>query len=148
MANYCTVDDVSILLYSISGEFHSTSQPTDTQVTALIVQKTATIDVYLNAGGISTQPTDSTVLSYFKSNCSIGVACAVARAGMYNSQNVTDTQAINYCTEWKEFLIGLKENPELIAGTTGDPTAILGNQVTNGTVSESDIPVIEDDFTV
>lgn len=148
MANYCTVDDVSVLIYSESGKFDGSSKPTSTQVTGIITQKTAEIDLYLKRGGITTQPTDSTVLSYLKYMCSLGAACLIGRTYFTNLSNVNDTQPASYCQEYKDFLKELKEDPELIAGTTGDESYILGNQVTNGTVDEDDIPQIEDDFIV
>ena len=76
MSNYCTAEDVQVLL-GFASAFSTTSVPTLTQVNSIISDVTNEIDFTLASVGITTQPTDTRLLGRLHIACKYGVACQV-----------------------------------------------------------------------
>lgn len=136
MANYCSNDDVSVLLGLDS--FSSTTRPTSTQVTSIITDITNEIDFVLSGVGITTQPTDSRLLGRLSNACKYGTACQVAMSAYGNSLSVDGSQGDKFCEKYQEILDEIKENPELYGAVTGDTSMYISNQVIDGTWTEDD----------
>lgn len=138
MANYCTVNDVEVALGFVENTLDATSQPTLTQATREIGQITNEIDFYLKSGGITVQPTDTTILARLRNLCTAGVACKLGMGSFGNADSVDDSQPGYYCDQYSEGLKEIKEQPELFGKVTGDETAYISNQVTDGTTTEAE----------
>lgn len=136
MANYCTVDDIQVLL---QNTFNSTSSPTQTQVEREIDQITNEIDFTLASVGITTQPTDTRLLARLRNACSYGVACRVGMSWFGNNTAVDDTQPGHYCERYQAILDDIKDNPAHYGLVTGDETNYMDSNVLDGTDSEDDI---------
>jgi hypothetical protein len=146
MANYCSNEDVAVLIGY--DNFSSLTRPTSTQVTSIITDITNEIDFVLASIGVTTQPTDTRLLGGLAIACKYGAACQVAVSGYGNAQSIDGSQGDKFCEKYKEILDDIKENPELYGTVTGDSTMFLSNQVTDGTYTETNIDnrYISEDF--
>jgi hypothetical protein len=137
MANYCSAEDVNVLL-GFDVAFDANSRPTLTQVNTWITIVTKKIDFTLKAVGISTQPTDSDILGQLNDVCALGVACRIGMSGMSNNTSVEDSQPGYYCEAFQKALDEIKSNPEEYGLITGDETLYMSNQVTDGTETKEE----------
>lgn len=149
MANYCTNEDIQVLL-QMNSSFSASTTPTSTQVETEIDNITKEIDVYLRAIGITSQPIDTNVLGMLKKYCGYGVACRVGMSFQRNEEGVRGTQAEFYCQKYQEFLDKILEHPEIITDTVDASDLFISNQVQDGTITENDLnkKYIVEDFKV
>lgn len=141
---YCVADDVRVEL-GLEEAFSATSIPTDTQVTTIISQVEGVINVNLVRAGVTPSAiTDADQLLYLADLCVKGATCRVGMTYFGNSTNVDNTQPTFWCDEFKRIV----DDTDLLAEifTPSSDGGIFENQVTNGTVAESDIPNITDKF--
>lgn len=138
--SYCTPSDVGILLQLT---YSATTQPTTTQVQSICDQVSAEIDLKLKQIGVASV-TDSTLLSYLKLVCSQGVACFVGSTYFNNIQNTSGTISNFYCTNYKQKLDEIVNNPDMFTSAGG--TIAFSSNVTEGTTDEDDIPSIDVDW--
>ena len=138
MANYCSAEDVSILLGL--DNFSSETRPTLTQVNSIISDVTNEIDFVL-AGVITTQPTDARILGRLSIACKMGVACQVGLSGFGGTpDSVDNSQPDKYCRQYQAILEEIKTMPELYGIVTGDSTSFyISNQVTDGTKTAAQV---------
>jgi hypothetical protein len=137
MANYCTAEDVKVLL-RMNEDFDATTTPTLTQVNQEIDNITKEIDVYLTSIGVTTQPTDSNVLGMLRKYAGYGSACRVGMTYKRNSDSVKDSQADHYCEKYSEFLEFIRNNPDLFLDSTGG-ALYFTNQVNDGEITQDDL---------
>lgn len=138
MANYCTAGDVKVLLH-MKNDFDGSSDPTLTEVNVEIDNITKEIDTYLRAIGLSSQPTNVNILGMLKKYAGYGAACLVGMAFQRNTENVGSTQAEFYCEKYSKFLANILEHPEIITDSQAGNALFVENQVTDGTISESNL---------
>jgi hypothetical protein len=128
MANYCSNEDVSVLLRV--DAFTATSRPTATQVQAVIEDVTNEIDFVLAGIGIATQPTDTKILGRLTIACKTGVAAQI---------EVDKDKKAAYETKYQAILKEITNKPEMYGSITGNETAYMSNNVTDGTNTEAEI---------
>jgi hypothetical protein len=136
MANYTDAESVAVLLGM--DNFSSGSRPTLAQVTAILEDVTNEIDFTLSAVGITTQPTDTRLLGRLSTACKYGTACQVGMSAFGNSTGVDGSQPDKYCEKYQAILDDIKENPENYGAVTGDSASYISNQVTDGTITETE----------
>lgn len=134
---YTTLDKVA----AITGfeSFSTTTRPTQTQVTDMINDVTGEMDFVLSSKGITTPITNSNLLRKLDIICKYGVACQVLISGYGNADSVDGSQGDKFCEKYKEYLQDIKDNPEDYGYITGNSTMFIGNQVSDGTYTESEI---------
>jgi hypothetical protein len=137
VANYCSAEDVQVLLGNDIA-YDANSRPTLTQVNNWIGIVTKKIDFTLKSVGITTQPTDTDILGQLNDICAQGVACRIGMAGFGNNTSVEDSQPGYYCKAFEEALKDIKERPEDYGLITGDDTVYMNNIVTDGTITEDE----------
>lgn len=133
MSSYCSPSDVGVLLQLT---YSATSQPTTTQVQAICDQVTAEINMKLRQIGI-VGVTDSTVLDQLKLICSQGAACYVGGSYFNNIQSTSGTISNFYCTNYKEKLKEIVDDPAMY-GAAGGRVSFDSN-VTAGITSEAEV---------
>jgi hypothetical protein len=138
MANYCEVSDIQFML-GHKEAFSADSTPTSSQVTTAIEDVTGEIDFELQAAGISVQPTNANLLKKLSVICKNGVACQVGMSQFGNNDTVNDSQPNSYCENYKDALKDISDNPAKYGLVTGDENIMIGNNVTDGTNTESEI---------
>ena len=148
MANYCTSEDVSVLLGL--DNFSSTTRPTLTQVNSIIADVTNEIDFVLAGVGITTQPTDARILGRLANAAKMGTACQVGLSAFGNATGVDNSQPDKFCTMYQEILEEIKVNPGLYSAISGDSTFYVSNPVLDGTTTEATVTgrIIPDDYEV
>jgi hypothetical protein len=141
---YCTADDVRVEL-GFTEAFDATTILTEAQVTAIIAQVEGVINVNLKRAGVTASAvTDADQLSFLKDLTIAGAACRVGLTYFGNNTSVNDTQPTHHCEYFREMAYNIDALSEIF--TPADDGGILENQVTSGSVSESNIPRIKDDF--
>jgi hypothetical protein len=147
MANYCTAEEVQVLL-GYPDAFSANTVPTVTQVTAEITNVTNEIDFVLAGVGITTQPSDARILGRLRNACTYGVGCRIGMSYFRNNTGVNDTQPGYYCTRYQEILDEIKGQPELYGSITGDDVTLFSSHVLDGTYSEREMNnlIIDDEF--
>lgn len=136
MADYCTAEDVQVLL-GYDEAFDANTRPTLTQVESQINFVTNEIDFTLASVGVTTQPTDTRILGRLAQACQYGSACNVGMSGFGNSDSVNDSQPGFYCDKYQAILDDIKARPGDYGLVTGDDNEFIANQVTDGTYTES-----------
>jgi hypothetical protein len=147
MSNYCVAEDVQVLLgYPVS--FGATTNPTLTQVNDIISDVTNEIDFTLKSIGVTTQPTDPTLLGRLSIACKFGVACQVGMSKFGNNASVNDSQPGYYCQKYQAIIDDIKTNADNYGAVTGDATIDVSNHVLDGTYTEAEFNsyFIDEDF--
>jgi hypothetical protein len=138
MANYCTAEDIQIIL-GFKTAYDTNSRPTLIQINSIITDITNEIDLQLSVIDINSQPTDSRILSKLKNGCIWGSA---ARAG-YGSLNLgastSETKPRTYYDLYKTFLDDIIAKPEIYASTAGTDSMYASNPVIDGSFSEKEV---------
>ena len=140
MANYCTAGDIKVLLHMKNDFDDSTpTEPSLTEVNTEIDNITKEIDSHLRAIGLTAQPTDTNILGMLKKYAGYGSACRVGMTYLRNKENVGSTQSEFYCQKYSDFLEKILKHPEIITDSQAGNALFLENQVTDGTISESNL---------
>jgi hypothetical protein len=138
VSDYCTVNDIEVLLGFDINTFASGTTPPLTQIQREIDQVTNEIDFVLAGVGITTQPTDTRILARLRNTCSYGVCCRVGMSAFGNNAGVNDSQPGSYCERYRALLDEIKSDPDLYGVISGDSVTYMSNQVLDGTITESD----------
>lgn len=143
--SYCTAADIGVMLQL---SYSASSQPTQTQVEAIIDQVSAEIDLRLKTAGVSLPITDATLLSYLKEQNINGAVCRTGLIYKKNSESVTGTQPEYFCQLFKDFITEMKDSPETLLSGLDIGTVQTGSNVLDGVITEDHIKnmTVKDNF--
>jgi hypothetical protein len=144
---YCTASDIQGML-GYDTEFTNTSKPTVTQVNDIITNITSEINTRLEAIGVTLPVTDSNVLNVVERYCKIGSAGLVGLTYYSSNNNIEGGQADYFYKDYKQWLTDITDKPELVgvSAEAVNESAMVSNQVTDGTHLESSLDRIEQEF--
>lgn len=142
--SYCDHSEVGMLL---GLSFDSDTKPTDLKVTNVIALIASELNLVLKSVSISLPVIGSDLYNVIKLKNMQGAAGVVGVTYYGNTEDIAGSQGAFYKEEYMNFIADLKANPDVYKDSV--KVGFIGNQVTNGTVSEENISdvMIGDDWT-
>ena len=135
--DYCALSDIQTFTHLTYG---TGTKPTSTEVSAIISDVSARIDLYLKAAGFVPPPTDTAILAHLKHLAIFGVAGLIGQT--YNAGQMPYPQNSRVFDYLKKFEDGLKEiidNPILLGIVGGTDPIEVSSNVVDGITTETEV---------
>jgi hypothetical protein len=144
---YCSAEDVQGML-GYDTTYSATTKPTLTQVNDIITNITSEIDSRLECISVTVPVTDSNVLNVIERYCKLGSAGLVGLTYYSSNNNIDGGQSDYFYKDYKQWLKDITNNPELLGVSADASSIIASNQVVDGTMTEAELNMIDQEFTI
>lgn len=143
--SYCDYEDVGLLLQLTFNE--TDSKPKASKVTDIISLIASEINMLLVSKGIGLPLVGTDFYNVVRLKNMQGAAGVVGVSFYGNTEDVAGSQGVYYRDEYARFIEQVKTDPDSFKSTV--KSSYIGNQVTAGDSSESDISdvMIDNDWT-
>ena len=140
---YCVASDVTALT---GITFSSNSSPTATETGGFIDEIAGEIGIMLSGIGVA-ETTSANIAAVLKKYNSIGAACLVFQRTADNPEEFQRAQ--NLCDKYDNWMMKASDDAQYQSMLRGESVRVdnyIGNQVTDGFVSESDVTFMDEGF--